>query len=64
MSEMILTLRVPSLVRRGSFPASDLLEPWLETDRLGEVAAIGVLVIVAALLFSGIVVWVLLALMV
>ena len=61
---MILTLRVPSLVRPGSFPATDLLEPWLETDRLGKVAAMGVLVVVTALLFSGIVVWVLLALMV
>jgi len=64
MSEMILTLLVSLLVRPESFPATDSLEPWLETDWLGEVAAMGVLVVVAALLFSGIVVWVFLALMV
>ena len=61
---MILTFLLPLVVWPRSFSATDLLEPWSATDPLVEVvAAMGVLVIVAALLISGIVVLAFLAIM-
>ena len=56
MSEMILTFLLPLVVWPRSFPATNLFESWSATDPLGKVAALGVPVIVAALLISGIVV--------
>jgi len=56
MSEMILTFLLPLDVWPRSFLATNLLESWSATDPLGEVAASGEPVIVAALLTSGIVV--------
>ena len=56
MSEMILTFLLPLVVWPRSFSATNLLDPWSATDPLGKVAALGVPVIVAALLISGIVV--------
>ncbi len=63
MSEMILTFLLPLVVWPRSFSATDSLEPWPATDPLGKVAAMGVPVIVAALLISGIVVLAFLAIM-
>ena len=58
MSYMILTFLLPLVVwPRRSFSAPDLLESWSATDPVGEVAPMGVPVIVAALLLSGIVVF-------
>ena len=56
MSEMILTFLLPLVVWPRSFSATDLLESWSATDPLVKVAAMGVPVIVAVLLISGIVV--------
>ena len=63
MSEIILTFLFPLVVWPRSFSATDLLESWAATDPLGEVAAMGVLVVITVLLFSGIVVRAFLALM-
>jgi len=53
---MTLTFLLPLIVWPRSFPATNSLESWLAKDPLGEVATLGVPVIVAALLISGIVV--------
>ena len=63
MSEMILTFLLPLVVWQRSFPVPDSLESWSATDPLGEVAAMGMLVIVAALSISVIVVLAFLAIM-
>jgi len=63
MSEMILTFLLPLVVWQRSFPVPDSLESWSATDPLGEVAAMGVPVIVAALSISVIVVLAFLAIM-
>ena len=64
MSEMILTFLLPLVVWPRSFSATDSLEPWSATDPLVEVVvAMGVPIIVAALLISGIVVLAFLAIM-
>ena len=64
MSEMILTFLLPLVVWPRLFSATDSLEPWSATDLFVEVvAAMGVPVILAALLISGIVVLAFLAIM-